>query len=116
MMKFMAVCLVVWLTACSEPTKDTPEPLDRPAKQACDAFEELAAGFDTLDEEERRNLVFEMWETAQFSTTTGIRRIGREVLNVVITDRKLIREVTFRDMRQACEGRASPYRTIGSND
>lgn len=57
-----------------------------------------------------------MWGDAQISETTGIRRIGREVLSAVIADKEAIRAVTFRDMRQAGEGRGSPYRTIGSND
>ena len=110
------VLLVLGLPACSEPAENAPEPLDDRAELACAAFEEVAAGYDGLDEDSRRDLVFSMWDDAQLSETTGIRRIGQQVLNVVIEDKETIRAVTFRDMRQACEGRASPYRSIGSND
>jgi hypothetical protein len=108
--------LALALATCSGPDKDAPEPLDRRAKAACQAFDEIAADYDDLTEDERRDLAFAMWDNAQRSETTGIRRIGQLVLNVVIEDKEAIREITFGDMRKACEGRASPYRTLGSND
>jgi hypothetical protein len=115
-MRLVAAFLVLALGACSDAAQDTPEPLDRWATLACADFYELTADYDSLDEDERRDLLFEMWDNAQFSETTGIRRIGRHVLDVVIEEKESLREVTFSDMRQACEGRASPYRVIGSND
>ena len=57
-----------------------------------------------------------MWDSAQFSETTGIRRIGRHVLDVVIENKVSRVAKTWNDMRRACEGRASPYRTLNSND
>ena len=117
-MRLLAACLVVaTLTACgSEPEGNTPEPLDQRAEVACAAFDKLAANYGSLDEDERRNLVIEMWDSAQFSETTGIRRIGRKVFGVVAEENDVLRPRAFDEMRLACRGMASPYRTIGSND
>jgi hypothetical protein len=117
-MRLLAACLVLaTLTPCSsEPEANTPEPLDQRAKVACAAFDELAADYGSLDEDERRNLVIEMWNSAQLSETTGIRRIGRKVFGVVAEENEVLRAKAFDEMRLACRGLASPYRTIGSND
>jgi hypothetical protein len=117
-MRLLAACLVVaTLAACgSEPDEKTPEPLDQRAKVACAAFDKLAAHFKSLDEDERRTLVIEMWNSAQLSETTGIRRIGRKVFELISEERVSARARTFGEMRLACGGLASPYSTIGSND
>jgi hypothetical protein len=118
MVRLVAASLVVILfTACgSEREGGTPEPLDERANVACAAFDQLATEYESLDKQKRRDLVFEMWDEAQFSETTGIRRIGRKVVEVVSAGRVAARAKVFDDMRLACRGLASPYRTIGSND
>ena len=115
-MRLLAALLGVSLVACSGPAEDAPEPLDESARLACAPFEELASKYDSLDEDQRAVLAWEVWNNAQFSETTGIRRIGRLVLDVIIENKASVVEITFDDMRQACEGRASPYRTLNSND
>jgi hypothetical protein len=117
-MRFLGACLVIaMLTACgSEHDEKRPEPLDQRAKIACAAFDELAATFKSLNEDERRALVIEMWNSAQLSETTGIRRVGRKVFELVSEERVAARAKTFDEMHLACKGLASPYRTIGSND
>ena len=117
-MRLQAAWLVVaMLTACgSEPEGNTPEPLDQRARVACAAFDKLSATYGTLGEDKRRGLVIEMWNNAQLSQTTGIRRIGRKVFEVVSEENDVLRPRAFDEMRRACKGLASPYSTIGSND
>jgi hypothetical protein len=109
------LALVLILPACAKEANE-PFPLDAKGSLACASFEELDRNFEALGGAERRNLTWEMWANAQFSETPGIRRIGREVVFVVIEKFEVRREVVFRDMTQACAGRASPYPDVGSND
>ena len=82
------------LVACAGPAEDAPEPLDESAKLACAPFEELASKYDSLDEDQRAVLAWEVWNNAQFSETTGIRRIGRLVLDVIIENKASVVEIT----------------------
>jgi hypothetical protein len=103
--RWRAVVLAFVLGACGEPG-ETPTSRDAHAQLACASFEKLLAAFTSLSSAERSDLAFEMWENAQFSRTPGIKRVGRQVLKAVIQERESIRDLTFREMRQACAGRA----------
>lgn len=110
------VLTILLIPGCGEPADDGPEPLDVEAKRACAVFERLIADYDTLSEDEIRDLTLEMWEDAQVSLTTGIRRTAREFLSSVFVDLPSRFDSTVKDFREACAGRASPYPNLGSND
>jgi hypothetical protein len=111
------LALLIVLSACGDdPTSDGPKPLDEEATRACAVFEDLIADYDSLTEPEIRDRTLKMWEDAQISHTTGIRRTAREFLSAVFVDLPSRFDSTVRDFREACAGRASPYPNLGSND
>lgn len=116
-MRVLGWVLTILLTpGCGEPAANGPKPLDQEAKRSCAVFERLMDDYDTLSEDEIRDLTLEMWEDAQASQTTGIRRTAREFLSVVFVDLPSRLDSTVKDFREACAGRASPYPNLGSND
>jgi hypothetical protein len=111
------LALMILLAGCSDRDSDAgPIPLDEEATRACAVFEHLIADYDNLSEDDRRDLTLEMWEDAQISQTTGIRRTAREFVSVVFVDLPSRFDSTVEDLREACSGRASPYPNLGSND
>jgi hypothetical protein len=111
------LALLVLLPGCGGRDSNAgPEPLDEEATRACVVFEDLIADYDSLTEAEIRDRTLEMWEDAQISQTTGIRRTAREFLSVVFVDLPSRFDSTVKDLREACEGKASPYPNLGSND
>jgi len=110
------VLTILLLPGCGEREDIGPGSLDEEAIRACAVFEELMADYDGLSEDEIRALTLEMWEDAQVSQTTGIRRTAREFLSVVFVDLPSRFDSAVEDLREACAGRASPYPNLGSND
>jgi hypothetical protein len=111
------LALVIVLSGCGgKSTDDRPKPLDEEAVRACAVFEDLMADFDSLGEAEIRDQTLEMWEDAQVSQTTGIRLSAREFVSAVFENLTSRMPSTVKEMRVACAGRASPHRTIESND
>jgi hypothetical protein len=111
------LALTMLLHACTDRVSDTgPKPLDKEALRACAVFEDLMGDFDSLSEAEVRDQTLEMWEDAQISQTTGIRLSAREFVAAVFEDLTSRMPSTVKEMRVACAGRASPHRTIESND
>lgn len=117
-MKLLGWLLAILLLAgCGkDQPKNSPEPLDVSAIQACATFEGVMAHFDTLPEEDLRSQMLDMWNDAQVSQTTGIRLSARELMAAVFGHLTSRIESTVKDMRTACAGRASPYPTLESND
>jgi len=104
-MRWLVLFVAVALVACGV-EQDRAHPLDAPGRRACASFEDLTGRFDSLARQQRVDLALEIWENAQFSRTPGIKRIGRQVLKVVVQQREFVRDLTFREMRLACVGRA----------
>jgi hypothetical protein len=110
------VLTILLLPGCGERKDIGPGSLDEEAIRTCAVFEDLIADYDTLTEAEIRDLTLQMWEDAQVSQTTGIRRTAREFLSVVFVDLPSRFYSAVKDLREACAGRASPYPNLGSND